>query len=360
MKQILILALTVAYATSACLDATVLANLGFTSTIAVSVESSPSVCTDLFSTVGTCVPDSVMEAKMKSDNDNVSASLGVMVDIFGAGASLQATLLGSASATSSQISAAKASLNAEVSACVQAWSTIQQGVTCYLASGDASSHTTVSGSTVSVTVSSSTVGPLLAACVPVFESICGFTTDVTINDSASLTVDSFKTGASISSNSSLTAACTTLAANSDCSTTACTQAQYDVIINSFFAPYDYSTFPSATVAASITTAITSANTDLQAAIKAGSYTSTSTSTSTSATTSATSATNAATSATSSTSATSTRRLAGSSTVKTQSSSTSGADAAAHGNSSGVDKATASISVYALTGLIVAFITAFTI
>lgn len=345
MKQILILALAIAYANSACLDATVLADLGFDSTISVAVESSPSVCTDLFSTVGTCVPDSVVESKLKSDNDGVSASLGVMVDIFGANADLEATMLGTASATSTQISAAKASINAEVTACVTAWSTVQQGITCYLASGDASSNTTVSGSTVTVTVSSSTVGPLLAACLPVFESICGFTTDVSMDDSASLTVDSFKTGTSITTNSSLTAACTTLAANSDCSTTDCTQAQYDVIINSFFAPYDYSTFPSATVATSITTAITSANTDLEAAIKAGTYTSTSSST-TSSTTSSTSS--------------STRRLSSSSTVKTQSSSTGGSDAAAHGSKSNVDKATAGISVYALTGLLVAFVAAFTI
>lgn len=394
MKQIIVLALAVAYANSDCLSASVLTSLGFSSTQAVAIETSPTVCTDLFKQYGTCVPDADVEAKLKADNASLSASFNVFVDIYASIADLNSTLLKAAGQTSAQISTANASVKAEPGACITAWSTLQQGITCYLASGDASSNTTA-GSTVTVTISSATAGPLIAACLPVLETVCEFQTDTSFDNSTSLTVNNFKTDTNVSSNSNLTAACATLAANSNCTTSTCTQAQYDVLIDTFFSPYDYSTFPSATVATSISSSIDAANTQLAAAVKADASTlstliagldvnasgsaSTSDSTSTdasasgstsaatnAATTAATNATNASTStnansSTSTGSNTSSRRLASTTAVKAQSSSTSGTDAAAHGNNSGVVKASSSGAfIYALTSLIVAFIAAFTI
>lgn len=363
MKQILIIALAAALANSACLSADVLTSLGFSSTQAVAVIAAPTVCTNLFSTVGTCVPQDAVQAKLTADNSAFSAKADVYADVVTSLGDL-ATIVASTSADSkTQVQTIQANAKANSSACLEAWSTLQQGITCYLASGDASSNTTVNGSTVTVNLNSAIVGSYLQNCTAYIDSICLLTAGVSISSSVTVSDSAFLTN-----QATLGAPCQTLKANYGCTTATCNQANYDVLINTFFQPYTYTIFPSISIFTDISTKFKSLSASISTWFSSvtSSGTSTSTSTNGSATTTATTGsantstsattTGTNTSANSSTAVTSSligRKLASTATVQTKSTATGGSDAKTNGQNSGASKITSSAGIYAMSVLIMA-------
>lgn len=318
MKRILALAIAVTLVKSTCLAPEVLKSIGFDATQDVATVKSPSVCTDLFKISGTCVPEAAVKAKMKADNSDLSDNTSILIDMFTNIAELNGLLTEVAGSSKDDVENLKTTVKESQAKCVNAWNVIQQGITCYLASGDASSNTTVS-TNVQISLNSTTVGPLLTNCLPVLVALCSFTAGVSFDTSEDASISG---NPLYQSNTELLKEpCSTLKTNYNCSTDSCIQAQYDIIINSFFAPYEYSIFPSATVAAQLNTAITTAQDNLKLLLNSTS-----------------------------------RRLASSTSVKAKSNSTGGADAKTYGENSGYNKLSGvEIVEYAVSILVTAFV-----
>lgn len=323
MKQILTLSFAAALARSACLDSSVLTSLGFSSTQALAVVSGPTVCTDLFATSGTCVPQAAVSAKFESDNSAFSARASVYGDLTSSLDSL-ASIVGNTSASAkASVQAISANATANADACVTAWSTLQQGITCILASGAASNFTssvngtsTNSTATLTVNVNTAAVGPYLQSCMAYYDSLCLLTAGVSISSNVTVTDSTF-----LKSQSTLGTPCATLKSNYNCTTTACQTTIYNTLINNFYAPYDYTLFPDVSVFTEISTKIKGLGASISTWFKS----------------------------------TFDRKLATSPNVKTNSSS-SGADAKTNGSNSGGKKVTSSAGlVGAMMMLLAAFV-----
>lgn len=325
MKQILVLMLIAAVAKSDCLSNTVLTSLGFGDTQAVQKNDSATLCTNLFKDVGSCVPDASVKAKIEADNASFSASVSNIGRIYDSLASITEFLTDLAdnkdSPSDSQIESV---FDAARDMCVSSYSTVQQGITCYLASGDASTHTTVDGSTVTVNVDSATVAPLLYNCLPLVSIACQYHAAVVISSDNS--VGTKANASDVTINNDYIAPCNTIKEKYSCKDTddSCKQAIGEAIVDYFFAPYSYDLFPnesdSKLISRDFKTVLSGLkkNKDqLEAAIKAGGSISTDTAVSTD-------------------TSTNSRRLADNSNVKTKSAS-DGTDAKANGENSGVDK-----------------------
>ena len=268
MKQAIALILAVASIRSACLSAETLKNIGFASTQDLTKPTGAKYCTDLFAASGSCVPEASIEAKLKADNEGLSTSTNAMIDMFDAISEYSSLLTEIAGGDKDAVKAAKNALSESRGTCINAWNTIQQGVTCYLASGDASTYTTV-GSEVSVKVLKSSVGAELYKCLPVVVALCEFTAGVQINTTSSASIGSMLSGASFAANANLlSTACTTLKTNYSCSTTDCLAARQSLIVDTFFAPYDYSAFPSVASSGTLVTALKTVTDTLKLALKA--------------------------------------------------------------------------------------------
>lgn len=311
MKQILIAAFLAAFTTSACLETTTLTNLGFGSTQASANIAAPTVCTDLFKDKGACVPEASVKAKLEADNKIFSANAEAMSDVGDSLKSL-AEIVGKSSADSkTAVEAIRTKVNSENSACIEAWSTLQQGITCYLASGDASTNTTVNGTNVTVKVNNATVGAYLDNCLSTIDAVCLLTAGVSISSSVTVTDSTF-----LSNQTAIGTACQALKTNNG-STDAMKAARYAVLINSVFKPYDASFFPNVSFFTSIGAKFEALGASVSSWFKS----------------------------------TFSRRLAEASTVKTESTATGGADPKANGTNSGYDKVKGSASTYAITALV---------
>lgn len=240
------LSLAISLASSECLSSDTLKAIGFDTTQDLAVVASPTVCTDLFKDVGTCVPEAEVEAKIKADNENFKARVNIFADVSEALTKLADTIGSESEADKTAIENILSRTESTKNSCVNAWSVVQQGITCYLASGSASTNTSV-GTTVSVNVDRAVVGPYLESCLDYIDSICLLTagmsisTSVTVSDTTFLTkTDTYLSG------------CQTLKTNYSCTTDECKNARYDAIINIFFKPYDYEFFPNSSIFANIT------------------------------------------------------------------------------------------------------------
>lgn len=242
---ILALSLAINLISNDCLAENTLKTLGFSSTQDAEVKSSPEVCTDLFSTSGTCVPEAEVKAKIEADNKNFKASVSVFAKVI-----TELSSLGSLvnieddenkKTMDNIMDKAKGSRNN----CIKAWSVVQQGVTCYLASGDASNNTSV-GANISVNVNRTQVGSHLEACLDNIDLICLMSTGVAISSSMTISEAMF-----LSKQAEYKSSCEKLRDNYSCDTEECKTARYDTIINIFFKPYNYSFFASVNAFADI-------------------------------------------------------------------------------------------------------------
>lgn len=318
MKQILIAAFLAAFTTSACLDSTVLTNLGFASTQASANIATPTVCTDLFATKGACVPEASVKAKLEADNNTFSANAEAMADVSDSLSSL-ADIVGKVQASyKTSVQAIKTKVDSENSSCIEAWSTLQQGITCYVASGDASTYSTVDASgNVTVQVNGTTVGAYLENCLSTIDAVCLLTAGISISSDVTVSDSAF-----LSNKTTIGTACQTLKTNYAGTDDASKNARYTVLINTVFKPYDASFFPNISFFTNISAKFEALGASVSTWFKS----------------------------------TFSRRLAESKTVNTQSSAT-GADPKANGTNSGYDKVKGSASTYAVTALVFSVIAA---
>lgn len=241
MKQttaFLTLSLIATLASTACLSEKTLKDIGFSSTQGVAIIVAPIICTDVFKTSGSCVPETSVKGKIEADNENLQTRVNIFTDLKTAMQKLADTVESTNAQYKTTVENILTKTGASKNSCIEAWSTIQQGVTCYLASGDASANTTI-GSTLEVSVNTSTVGAYLERCLDYIDSICLLTAGMSISSDVTVTDSTF-----LSKETSYKAECQTLKANYSCITDACKSARYDTIINVFFKPYDYDFFPS--------------------------------------------------------------------------------------------------------------------
>lgn len=245
MKQIIIFSLSVALARSACLPEATLKALGFDAVQASATIAAPTVCTDLFKTSGACVPEASVQAKLQADSSALSDALKGYNKMFSSMIDVQLSTLSLAKAPDAQVTALKEQLATLKNGCVNAYSTLQQGVTCFLASADASTHTTTDGS-VAININTSTAGAALAACNDLISFMCTYTAGVSMTGSVYPSTDF-----TFDNEAQFKTACTALNTNFGCVTADCTKTKYDLYINTFFKPYDYTVFPSAAVGGKI-------------------------------------------------------------------------------------------------------------
>lgn len=360
MKQVLALSLLCALARSACLSDTTLKSLGFASTQQVEIVAAPTVCTDVFKAYGACVPEADVKAKMQTDSDNLSASLSGLDTVFSGILQVDLAAMEAANTSTDEVNLFKTSFETYKTQCINAYSTLQQGVTCYLASGDASNNTT-SDTAINVNINTATAGALLADCSVIINLTCMLTAGVSVDSDTSL--EALSASFNTDNAAAFGSACTALQGANGCTTSTCMQTQYDAYINTFFKPYDYTMFPSKSTASTFNSLMKKTLSELKKLLKSVGSISTTSSTATSTDAAAnTSSTSTATTGTTTASrqGSSDRRLASSSdsssAVNTKSSAT-GTDAAAHGTNSGVTKVQSSGSfiVSALVSLVVALI-----
>ena len=247
-QAIVAILLAVSAIHGACLDSQVLKDLGFANTQANEKISAPTVCKDLIPTFGTCVPQADIEARIKTDNGNLGASF----DIYG---DLQKTLeeiekvLKEATNTADEAKVAKIrdDMKTTQPACVTAYSTVQQGITCFLATGNASANTVV-GAEVTVKLDTATVGAELEKCLQWVDGLCLLTTG--FSASTGITLDD-----SLYQNNSVKfgPSCTKLKTYYTCAAndTACVSERRKLLIEVFFKPYDYNFIPASNILTNI-------------------------------------------------------------------------------------------------------------
>ena len=244
---ILMLSLTIGFISSGCLDEETLKSVGFTSTQDLEVIDSPDVCTDLFSTSGTCVPEATVKAKIEADNNNFRSSVTVFANVSSALTNL-ASIVGSESEENKEaIEKMEENTKNTRNSCIKAWNVVQQGITCYLACGDATENTSVDAR-VTVEVNRENVGEALEACKDYIDSMCLLTAGVSISSSVTVSDNLF-----LSKQAEYKSSCEVLKENYSCDTEECKKTTRDTIINVFFKPYNYSFFASANVFADIST-----------------------------------------------------------------------------------------------------------
>lgn len=245
MKQIIIFSLSVALARSACLPEASLKALGFDAVQTSATIAAPTVCTDLFKTAGACVPEASVKAKLEADSSALAGALKGYNKMFSSMIDVQLSTLSLAKAADAQVAAMKEQLSTLKNGCVNAYSTLQQGITCYLASSEASTHTTTDGS-IAININRSTAGAALAACNDLINFMCTYTAGVSMSTSVYAS-----TGFTFDNEAQFKTACTELNTNIACSTPECLTTKYDLYINTFFKPYDYTLFPTADVGSKI-------------------------------------------------------------------------------------------------------------
>ena len=237
--------LTISFISSGCLDEETLKSVGFTSTQDLEVIDSPEICTDLFSTSGTCVPEATVKAKIEADNNNFRSSVTVFANVSSALTNL-ASIVGSESEENKEaIEKMEENTKNTRDSCIKAWNVVQQGITCYLACGDASENTSV-GAKVTVKVNRDNVGEALEACKDYIDSMCLLTAGVSISSSVTVSDNLF-----LSKQAEYKSSCEVLKENYSCDTEECKKTTRDTIINVFFKPYNYSFFTSANVFADV-------------------------------------------------------------------------------------------------------------
>lgn len=239
-------ALAVNLIAGACLDTTTLKDIGFDNTQTLAIVPAPVVCTDLFKTSGTCVPEADVQAKITADNKNLQSSVEIFSSLSTAMNKLADTVGSSSASDKAAVNGILTRLSASKDGCITAWSTVQQGITCLLASGDASTYTTVS-TTVDVNVDTIIIGSYLTACMDYIDLVCLLTAGVSVSTSVSVTDSIFLTN-----ESEYKSSCTILNTNYSCSTDACNTAKYNAIVNVFFKPYNYEFFPNSNIFTNIT------------------------------------------------------------------------------------------------------------
>lgn len=236
---------------SDCLSTDTLTSIGFGSTQSLATYTAATVCVDLFNTSGSCVPEADVKAKLEADNKNFEDSVNIFTYVSSALSTLADTLSSTSTTDSNSIKSILTSLNNTKDGCIAAWSTIQQGITCYLASGEASSNSSVDTS-VSVNINTSNDGSNLLACMDYIDAVCLLTAGTSISSTVTVTDTSF-----LSNETDYKSSCEILQANYSCTTDECMATKYDTIINVFFKPYDYGFFPSESIFTSITDKLSS-------------------------------------------------------------------------------------------------------
>lgn len=230
--------LLIAMVQNACLDATTLASLGFSKTQTATVNASATICKDLFAGSGSCVPDATVQAKLDADNDDLLDAISV----YNKSANILIKLQDSKDLTDAQkkqLNTIQTNMQSTQQQCLTAWNQIQQGITCYLASADASENTSVTNQVI-VNVDTDKVGTVLDACLGWIDGLCLLTTGVSISTGISLNDSTFQKEIDTYGK-----ACNDLTKyyNCDASDTACLSSRHSIIINSIFQPYNYDFFP---------------------------------------------------------------------------------------------------------------------
>lgn len=231
---------------SECLSADVLTSLGFSQTQTLTKIDNSSVCTELFKTSGSCVPEASVKAKLDADNNFFSISASVFAQVSLVMSTLAETFGKSSEALKKSVNDIIDSTKSSKDSCIEAWSVVQQGVTCYLASGVASSNTSIN-STIDVNVKTSEVGPYLSKCIDYIDSICLITAGMSISSDVSVDDSAFLTN-----KSKYEASCQVLKDNYTCTDDACYQLKYKTIIEVFYKPYDFSFFPTSEIFTTLT------------------------------------------------------------------------------------------------------------
>lgn len=344
MKQIVSILLAIALTRATCLSSETLASLGFDNTQDAEVIAAPTVCTDLFSSVGACVPEATVKAKLEADNADFADALSGYEAMYTAMIDLQVEILTAAGATQEIIDAATAEVESDKEKCVMAYSTIQQGMTCYAASAAASDNVS-SDSEIVININTANAGATLQACNKLVGFTCMFTAGVTVEADTDASISN--EGFDFENETRYKDACTNLQSMKDCTTTDCTNSAYDIFINTFFSPYDYTVFPSEEIADKIAKMYDNAREIIEKAMeKAGESTTTETSTSTE---TKSSLLGQAAKRRFVKRQLAKRKLADKSTVSAKSS-TTGADVVTYGGNSGVDKVESG-STYVFSALI---------
>ena len=265
MRQVIVLFFAVALVRSGCLPDATLKSLGFESSQNAGTIGTPTICTDIFKTKGTCVPEGQVKAKLEADNADLKDAISGISIIFEAVAEAQKTVAELAKMPAEDVAKIKAAMDAQKNGCVNAYSTLQQGVTCFLASNDANTYTQASTETaLNININAETAGAALSSCMPILSLTCEFTAGVTIDASASSHGDEEFT---MTNETAYKSACEAIRSTAACTTAACFRPAYQHFIATFFKPYDYTMFPTKAVAKKIAKVYKNTTKEMKKAMK---------------------------------------------------------------------------------------------
>lgn len=221
-----------------CLSDSVLQDLGYGSVKTASLLKASGLCVDLFKTQGSCVTENGILKKFKRDNDNLNSAFSMYPSLVSTMKKLADSVGEQSRLNKSQIIRILENMNETKEQCFKTWNIIQQGITCYLASGATTEQVTIT-SRVIVSVKREIIGTALEKCIHYIDSVCLLTTGNSISIDLKLTENNF-----MSQIEQYGPACTKLKANYRCTSSSCQLAKHDVLINLFFKPYNYTFFPS--------------------------------------------------------------------------------------------------------------------
>lgn len=236
LKHILLLLALTTSISSACLEATVLKDMGYANTTDAKKIDPASVCKELFSTVGTCVPEADVQKRIESETESLSDAINVSKGMAETLKTLSDAVKDNAD-HKKLVEDIKLKIEGDQTACVTAWSTVQQGVVCYLASAAASENTSVSATEVAVTVNTDTVGAELDKCLDFLDGVCILQTGISISGDITITEADFQTGKEMYESS-----CKTLKENYSATDAAGKKKRYETIIK-LYKPFDHDLFP---------------------------------------------------------------------------------------------------------------------
>lgn len=237
---LLFLSLFVRYSDQGCLSHDNLTTLGFDEVVNPHTQTNPTYCTSLFANHGCCVSESSLELKIRFDTDSLTLRINIIGKLQDALDDIISSFKDDQT-TQDDIEEISTNMEENHKLCIEAWSTIQQGATCLLASGAATEYTHITDSFF-LFVDSAEIGKPLEKCLDFIDAICLITTGNSISKEIELEDKKYK-----SKENEYSYICGKLKglviAREEEDSEKLDKLIYKSLVEDFFRPYDYSFLP---------------------------------------------------------------------------------------------------------------------
>ena len=175
LSLLTIIAITVTLTKQDCLSSEVLTKLGYGGTIKTTPEliTGAEVCATLFAEHGACVDVSEVKKMLEADQSSLLEKVEIRGNVVSVlNSILEFDTVKDSTTETTKVTTMRDALPTDHAACFKAMDHVSMGTICYLASGLASTGTSVSGSTLTLNVDQTTTGVALTKCNSWFDALC--------------------------------------------------------------------------------------------------------------------------------------------------------------------------------------------